>query len=154
MANEVTCRYKNCLHNGDKLLKTEAVLDGKSTYYHPDCYQTKQEIQEIVRLFEGYVTTPVMRSQLYSVINNIVFAKSIGSNFLLFALKRHISKKLPLNYPAGLNYIITDKSIKDEFYRHKVKQEMPKTAHSIKEDSGVSFNYKQNDGKTLENLFD
>ena len=40
----VTCKYSGCLHPDKTLDKEQAVKSGNS-YYHPDCFQTKEDIK-------------------------------------------------------------------------------------------------------------
>lgn len=117
----VKCRYSNCLHEDKELNKEEAVKSG-NFYYHADCLKTKNEIKQIVDLFVTHINPNPVYSQLHSVINNIVFTKSIGSEFLLFGLQYYISHKLPLNYAQGLYYIVQRKEVLDAYNKYKVKE--------------------------------
>ena len=57
---ECTCKYKHCLHAGEPLLKSEAVKIGRSSYYHPDCYETKAKIEEIIDYFGKEINPDVI----------------------------------------------------------------------------------------------
>ena len=48
------CRYKFCSHSTRDVPVSEAVKE-KTSYYHADCYQTKEDIKEIIRLFTEHI---------------------------------------------------------------------------------------------------
>ena len=123
----VTCKYSGCLHPEKTLDKEQAIKSGNS-YYHPDCFQTKEDIKP----------NPLY-STLQSVIKNIVFTKGLGSDFLLFGLQYYIDHKIPLNYPQGLYYVIQNKQVLDAYNKSKVKN--MKNNIEIKEDSGSEFTH-------------
>ena len=116
----VKCKYSKCLHDTRELNKDKAVKVG-STYYHEDCLRTKEEIKQIVALFQQKVNANPVYSQLQSVINNIVFIKGLGSELLLFGLKYYIENKIPLNYPQGLYYVVQNKAVINAFHKNTVK---------------------------------
>ena len=85
----VSCKYSSCLHDSKELNKEEAVKSGNS-YYHSDCFKTKEDIKKIIDLFKNHINPNPVYSQLQSVIKNIVFTKGLGSDFLLFVLQYYI----------------------------------------------------------------
>lgn len=134
----VTCKYSGCLHLEKTLDKEQAIKSGNS-YYHPDCFQTKEDIKKIIDLFKNHVNPNPVYSTLQSVIKNIVFTKGLGSDFLLFGLQYYIDHKIPLNYPQGLYYVIQNKQVLDAYNKSKVKN--MKSNIEIKEDSGSEFTH-------------
>lgn len=120
MRNIVKCKYSKCLHDTRELDKDDAVKVG-STYYHEDCLRTKEDIKQIIALFQQKVNANPVYSQLQSVINNIVFTKGLGSGLLLFGLKYYIDNKIPLNYPQGLYYVVQNKEMINAFHKNTVK---------------------------------
>ena len=46
------CKYSHCLHSNREIEKEKAVRVG-SSYYHSDCFKTKEDIKEIVDLEEA-----------------------------------------------------------------------------------------------------
>ena len=119
-SNIVSCKYSSCLHETKELNKEDAVKSGNS-YYHSDCFKTKEDIKQIIDLFKNHINPNPVYSQLQSVIKNIVFTKGLGSDFLLFGLKYYIEHKIPLNYPQGLYYVIQNKNVVDAYNKEKVK---------------------------------
>jgi len=119
MRDMVKCKYSKCLHDRRELNKDDAVKDGNA-YYHEDCLRTKEDIKQIIALFQQKVNANPVYSQLQSVINNIVFTKGLGSELLLFGLKYYIENKIPLNYPQGLYYVVQNKEMINAYHKNKV----------------------------------
>lgn len=147
MSNTVKCRYKNCIHDNKDIDKSDAVKVGNS-YYHKDCYDTKNDIAEIVDLFTKNINTNVVYSVLVRVINNIIFNKKNESKFLLFGLKYYIANKIPLNYPQGLYYVIQNKDVLNTYKKYLAKQQIKNDKVIIKEENNeVDFNFKPTKSK-------
>lgn len=122
MRQTVKCRFSGCehLHETKDIPKEEAVKSGNS-YFHKDCYQTKEDIKEVIDLFKNNINPNPVYSQLQSVIRNIVFNKKLGSDFLLFGLKYYIEHNITLNYPQGLYYVIQNKDVINAYNKEKTK---------------------------------
>ena len=115
------CNYSHCLHSNREIEKEKAVRVGNS-YYHSDCFKTKEDIKEVVNLFKTYINPNPVYTQLQSVINNIIFVKKVQSDFLLFGLRYYIEHKIPLNYPQGLYYVIQNKDVANAYNKAKTKE--------------------------------
>lgn len=115
----VKCTYKYCSHTDKNLPVEEAILVGRSTYYHPKCNKENEEIKEIIDLFKKYIDPYVVFSQLRNVINNIVYDKCLGAEYLLFALKFAIKTKINLKHAMGLHYIIGYENIQNAYKKMK-----------------------------------
>lgn len=139
-SNTVKCRYSSCLHDTKELDKEEAVKVG-SQYYHKDCYETKEQIKEIIDLFVKNVNPNPVYAQLQAVIKQIVFTRGIGSEYLLFGLKYYIKNKIPLSYPQGLYYVVQNKDVKNEYEKSKAKA-IKSIEVNIEETNGNYFEYK------------
>lgn len=109
-----TCRFNHCKHETKEINKDEAVKIG-AAYYHEDCAKNKKNIELTIKLFETYINTNPVYSQLRAVINNILFTKNVDSDFLVFALQYYIDHKIPLRYPQGLYYVIQNADAKQAF---------------------------------------
>lgn len=133
---EKLCRYRNCLHENRVLGQDEGVMCG-NLYYHTDCLKTKEEIKEIIVLFTERINPNPIYAQLQRVIDNIVFNKGIGSEFLLFGLRYYIDNKIPLNYPQGLYYVIQNKNMSESY--NKRKSTMMKSKIEIREEKKSTF---------------
>ena len=115
------CKYSHCLHDNREIEKRKAIRVGNS-YYHSDCFKTKEDIKEIVNLFKAHINANPVYAQLQSVINNIIFVKKVQSDFLLFGLRYYIEHKIPLNYPQGLYYVIQNKDVTNAYNKTKAKE--------------------------------
>lgn len=109
------CRYNHCKHGGEVDVN-EAVKVGKA-YYHKDCLKEKQEIEEVMKVYEEKVDPHPIYNRLRKVINTIVYDYENGSDFLLFALKRYLAQGKRLNHPEGLYYVVKDYSAKEAWAR-------------------------------------
>lgn len=117
----VKCRYSHCSHDSREMNAEEAVKSGNA-YYHPNCYEVKDNIRQITAMFTENVNSNVVHSQLAKIINDIVFAKGIASELLLFGLNYYISNKIRLNYPAGLYYVVQNKEMLNAYKLSKQKK--------------------------------
>ena len=115
------CKYSHCLHDNREIEKRKAIRVGNS-YYHSDCFKTKEDIKEIVNLFKAHINANPVYAQLQSVIKNIIFVKGVQSDFLLFGLRYYIEHKIPLNYPQGLYYVIQNKDVTNAYNKTKAKE--------------------------------
>ena len=136
----VKCKFKNCVCETREMPREEAVRVG-SIYYHKECAKIKDNIALTIELFEKYVNPNPVYVQLKSVINNILFVKKVDSDFLVFALKYYISKRLPLRYPQGLHYVVTDENVIAEYEKIKSKQ-YKNVKIEITETKEVEFEHK------------
>lgn len=135
---KVVCRYSNCLHKDKEIEKENAIKSGR-LYYHPDCFQTKEDIKRIIDLFKKNINPNPVYATLQSVIKNIVFTKGLGSDFLLFGLEYYIKNKIHLNYPQGLYYVIQNKKMIDAY--RKSKEKNIKNTVEIKEQNDFQFKH-------------
>ena len=135
----VKCRSSHCLHKSKELLREEAVSPTKSVFYHRDCYQTQEDIKEIIDIFYKQINPNVVFSQLRHVINIIVYDRGVSSELLLFGLKYYIQNRKTLNYPQGLYYVIQNKEMINAFNKYKVSHSAQKI--QITEDSDETFQH-------------
>ena len=148
----VKCRAKHCLHMGEPINKDEAIRDGKS-YYHPDCYQIKEDIAEIIDLWVTKINKNSPYALLTRTINNIIYDKNIESGHLLYGIKYYINHKIPLTYPAGMYYVIQNKKVEDEYYRFKLSQIPKQKTVSNDIETEADFTYTPTKKKGLEDIF-
>lgn len=124
--------------------------------YHPQCNQTKNDIKEIAEIFKEKINHNVIYSQLYNVINNIIFNKCNTSGFLKFGLNYYINHKIPLNYPQGLYYVIQNKDVINAWNKiqaNEIKQKMKEEiSNSTTEDNVQTFGYKPKKSKSITDL--
>lgn len=148
-AKEYVCGYKHCLHAGEKVKQEEAKQSG-SRYYHPDCLQQKNNMNDVKNLYYEHISKTVVMKNLMKVINNIVLEKHIDSEYLLFAMKYVISNHMTLNSPYGLYYIIDNKKVKSAWEKKKAKENERKIVEASKDvinnDVKFKLTLKENDG--------
>lgn len=125
------CRYKQCKHPTKEIDITmdEYVAKG-NMYYHKDCYKakekgewkddkTKADLQLIKNMWVEHISKTVVYSQLFRCLNDLI-SRNIESEYLVFVMQYCIEHKLNLNYPAGLNYFVDKKEIKDAYTKKKL----------------------------------
>ncbi len=119
----VKCRFANCIHKSRDMHISEAVLEGKNSYYHPDCALIKNQVAEIIQLFVDYMNPNPVYTQLTQTIYKIVFDKRYGSDYLLFGMKYFIAHGRKLNYPGGLWYLVNDLYVKKAYENELVRRQ-------------------------------
>lgn len=129
------CTYKHCRCQSKEIpIGTE--IEVGSRYYHPQCFNESENIKEIKQLYFDNISNTVVQGMLGKIINDIIYGKNVDSEYFLFAIKFAINKKIKINNPCGLHYIIDNKQIKDEWSKiqtSKIRQsikieDMPKQA--------------------------
>lgn len=146
------CRYKFCLHITRDVPVSEAVKE-KTSYYHADCYQTKEDIKEIIRLFTEHIDHHPIYAQLQKVIQTIVFQHRVPSDYLLFGLRYYIDHRIPLNHPQGLYYVVKSGEVKNA-YDLQSKKKADRVAEISTGNEEVVFEYKPVKAKTIENMME
>lgn len=154
MASFVKCRYKHCIHpEDDKVPKEEMIKEG-STYYHKDCYEIKNNINEIIDLYCKKIGGHFTMAQLRKVINDIIFNKGNDSKFLLFGINYYINHGIKINNPAGLYYVLQNQDMIKQWNRLYVRKETKKEdVFKIEEKSFHRFNFKPQKNKTFSDMF-
>lgn len=148
------CRYKNCFHPGEPLLKKDAVKDGNS-YYHKDCYKAREDIKKILKIYEERVDQHPIYSALVKIVNEIIFKNGTESDFLLFALEKATEpgSTWHLRRPPGLYYLAKDEKLKRLWLDYK-KSLKPKASFEVLEESTVLSGYVPEQQKRLGNFMD
>ena len=135
------CRWSHCHHEGEEVSKENAVLIGRSTYYHPDCYAEKKAIEDIIEEYVNHYDPDPIFPHLRKVINNIVFNKGTSATYLLFCIRYAVENHITLHTPMGLYYLAKDYKIKEAWDRkQKVK--------AASEVNSISFEDAEGYGET------
>lgn len=113
------CGFCHCQHESCEISQDEAVKI-RNRYFHKDCAETYNNIEEIKRLYYEKISNTVVMPQLIRVVNDIIFKKHVDSNYLLFALKYAINTRRTINYPLGLHYLIDDYRIKNAWKKQQL----------------------------------
>lgn len=148
----VKCRYSRCNHDLKELPIEDAILSGKGSYYHKDCFKQNEEIKQIIDVFKIYIDPMVVIVQLRSVINNIVFDKCIDSEYLLFAVKYAITNKLNLKHAMGLHYIVGYKNIQEAYMKEKNKKVTEQKKIEIIETEDLPFYFNPTKQKGFQDI--
>lgn len=151
----VKCRYKYCKHHSRELPKEEAVLVGKSTYYHKDCLEESQMIAKIVDLYAERVEQNPVFSHLRKTITDIVVKQKVDANFLYFALD-YASKKKIIKHIPGLYYIVKNDDIKKAWSKRKTAEYMRIEKEKIPQpvdNTTREFKYNAPKQKSVSSLF-
>lgn len=113
---EFVCSYKHCLHYGEKVKASEAVVIGRK-YYHWDCAATKQEIEDIRNTYIEKVDNDVSFPILSKVLNDLIFKYDMEIDYIRFAVNYYGDYKVKVKSPFTLLYLR-----KNEIMRKKWKK--------------------------------
>ena len=143
----VKCRYSKCkyLHSSNELKKEDAVKGGsKNSYYHPDCWEISQTINQIKTTFCEDVDPTLTSKQigsLMNIINNLVYSKGIAPDYILFALNYYIKNKPgSLRYPGGIAYIVQNKDVQLLWENEQKKKVEKSLKEEMKKNQNVDMN--------------
>lgn len=150
MAKFLKCRYKYCKHESREIPREDAILSGKSTFYHKDCFEEIENKKKIVDLFHEKINPNSPFPQIQRTITDIIHNKGISAEFLLFGLQYYINNKIPLNYPPGLYYVVANKDVKKAFNKSKLKNDYK---FEVTGDVGTEFKYEPHK-KSLDNFME
>lgn len=98
---EYVCGYPKCLHHGDKVRESEAVVIGKK-HYHWDCAAMKKDIKDCVDSYIGLTGDNSQFPIVTRIINTLVFKNKVPVEFI----KKNIdlSSTYYLNKPVYILY--------------------------------------------------
>lgn len=110
---EYVCAYKHCLHHGQMVKESEAVVIRKQ-HYHWDCAVMKQEINDCVQAYMACVSDKSLYPIAARTINTLVFKNKIPTEFILKNIqnsKDYYSDK-PVQILYGLRRLFWEKVFK------------------------------------------
>lgn len=110
---EYVCAYKYCLHHGEKVKASEAVVINKK-HYHWDCAASKQEVKDCVDAYMECVKDKTQYPIAVRTINTLVFNNGIPIEFIMKNIKSHkiyYSEK-PIRILYGLRKLFWEKEFK------------------------------------------
>ena len=109
---EHVCAYKYCLHHGEKVKASNAVVINKK-YYHWDCAAIRQEIQDCASTYIGYVDDKSQYPMAIKAINTLVFKNKVPIDYIRKNIES--SKYYYANKPAYVLYGIRKMFWEKEF---------------------------------------
>lgn len=99
---EYVCAYnKYCLHHGEKVKASEAVVINNK-HYHWDCAAMKQEIKDCVDAYMECIEDKTQYPIVVRTINTLVFKNEVPTDFILKKIKA--SKSYYANKPVYVLY--------------------------------------------------
>lgn len=78
---EYVCSYNHCLHNGEKVKASEAVVLNNKRY-HMDCACMKQEIQDCVSTYMECIEDKTQYPMVVRTINTLVFKNQVPTDYI------------------------------------------------------------------------
>lgn len=152
---EYTCAFKHCAHESKKVPAEEAMKSG-TRYYHKDCLVIRDNMETVKRLYFEHISRTVVPAQLVKTIQQIVIAKGVDSDYLVFATKFAIVNKMTLNSPFGLHYIVDNYKVKQAWQAKKAKEEKQKLQEELQklnQKDDVSFTLKNQKSEGFDSIF-
>jgi hypothetical protein len=104
------CGYTHCLHINEKVKEEDSVIIGNK-HLHKECAEIKSKIDTLKDLYYDEIDKNVKFVELVGVLNNIVFKKGVSPDYMIFALKYSIDKRIRIKSPYSLHYLVTNKVI-------------------------------------------
>lgn len=132
------CGFKGCSHPEDKIPTGEGVIKGRM-YYHQECYDDMNTIQQIRSFYTTKISNTVVISYLNRVINDIVYKKHVKPDMLLFALKYAVSHHQRISSPAYLHYLVDNYKVKQEYGKLLSDKATKNTNVSVSIDDDFDF---------------
>ena len=108
------CGYKHCVHKGEKVLESEAIIIGKKRY-HKDCVKLSETIKLIKDTYLERMDSETNPVQLLSVINTMVFKKGVDADYILFALEDTCNKGFKFKAPYTMYYFEKNLVLKEKW---------------------------------------
>ena len=112
---EVKCRYSHCKHGG--MVRTEEAVRDGNMYYHRDCYEEKNNIQQIIDVYVKRVDPKPIFTELRKTINDLIYKDGYASDYFLFALNYCLDHGWNLRHVPGLRYAVRNTDAQDAWKR-------------------------------------
>ena len=97
-------------------------MGGNRHYYHPDCYDEKQTIEEMIDYSVGVIKNYNSRIKVTEIINEIVFSNKVPAKELFGKIKEYIKLGKTINHPSALKYVVNDEDT-NKAYRHSINRQ-------------------------------
>lgn len=98
---EFVCAFKHCLHHGEKVKASEAVVIGNKRY-HWDCAAMKQELKDCVDAYMECIEDKTQFPIATKIINTLVFKNKVPVEYIKKQIKA--SKLYYADKPAYVLY--------------------------------------------------
>lgn len=109
---EFVCAYKYCLHHGERVKDSAAVVINQK-HYHWDCAAMKREINDCADLYTSYVEDKSLFPTACRIINNLVFKNKVPIEFIYNKIKNGGSfySDKPVYILYGLRKLFWEKEV-------------------------------------------
>lgn len=110
---QFVCGYSYCLHPGEKVKASEAVVVGKK-HFHWDCAAMKQDVKDCIDMYMDNMEDKSLFPIATKILNTLVFQNQIPVDFI----KRNISasgayyRDKPVYVLYGLRKLFWEKEFK------------------------------------------
>ena len=112
------CAYSHCLHHGEKISPSSAVVSGRK-YYHWDCAATKQEIEAIRNTYLEKIDHKASFPILSKVLNDLIFKYGLDIDYVRFAVNYYGEYKIKIKSPFTLLYLRKNQYMKKKWQKDK-----------------------------------
>jgi hypothetical protein len=112
---EYVCGYSHCLHDGEKVKSSEAVVIGKK-HFHWDCAELKQEITDCVNSYMDCIEDKTQYPTATRIINTLVFKNKVPIEYIAKNIKRSglYYKNKPTYVLYGLRKLFWEQEFKEK----------------------------------------
>lgn len=107
------CAYNKCLHHGEKIPKSQAVVDGNKRY-HLDCLMMKSDIAECVSMYLEIVGDKTLYPAAQKIVNTMVFKNMVPVSFIKKKIEESslYYKDKPVHALYGIKRLFWEKEFK------------------------------------------
>lgn len=136
------CMCTNCLHP-ESPVDTEDdgsfVCDKHNKCYHKDCYDRMMSLRNDMALINDLwtknISTAVNYAELRKIVNSYL-NRGVEMDYIIFCLQYVIAKRMTLNYPAGFQYYLDKKEIKEAYEKKQTQKKFDEIRQKQKERTG------------------
>lgn len=116
---EYVCGYAHCLHNGQKVKESEAVILGKKRY-HWDCALTKQEIEEIRSIYMNRIDEKADWRMVTKILNDLILKYGLEIDYVRYVIEYYADYGIKVKSPFSLLYLRTNSVMRRKWeIKHK-----------------------------------
>ena len=114
------CKYGRCLHESRDISPDDEIKVG-AAYYHKDCYEFKQKINQIIDDFYKVTASIDSVQQLRSIVNKIIFLENHSPDEVLWIIN-NLGSKMHLSHPGGLLLLVRDEKVEQQWKNYQVRK--------------------------------
>ena len=115
------CKYGHCIHPEEKIPASEVVMVGKNRY-HKDCAETREKVEIAKRIYFDHIDDKADYVQTLAVLNNLIFDKKLGVDYIIFVLKYLVAFGGKVKSPYVLHHVAEKNKIVQEKWADERKR--------------------------------